>query len=104
MYYIQPESNESGSYGNPITPGWSGALALPDELLSAYIDSMGFVTLTVKDGVVTSVKRNEEAYQAYVDSLPEPEPEPEPQPTPQDTTDALLIDHELRITMLELGL
>lgn len=35
---------------------------------------------------------------------PEPEPEPEPVPDPQDDTDAMLVDHELRITMLELGL
>lgn len=29
---------------------------------------------------------------------------PAPPPTQQDTTDALLVDHELRITMLELGI
>lgn len=34
---------------------------------------------------------------------PEPEPGPEPEPDPQADTDALLVDHEMRITMLELG-
>lgn len=34
---------------------------------------------------------------------PEPEPGPEPLPDPQADTDALLVDHEMRITMLELG-
>ena len=35
--------------------------------------------------------------------MPEPEPV-EPEPTAQDDTDAMLVDHELRLTMLELGL
>ena len=34
--------------------------------------------------------------------LPEPEPVPEPEPTAQDDTDAMLVDHELRLTLLEL--
>ena len=36
--------------------------------------------------------------------VPEPGPEPDPEPDPQEDTDAMLIDHELRISMLELGL
>lgn len=35
--------------------------------------------------------------------LPEPAPV-EDEPTPQDDTDAMLIDHEYRLTLLELGL
>lgn len=103
MYYIKSAPTETGNYGNPHTPENPGDYALPDELLQDYIDSMGFVNLTVNDGVVTSVTRNESAYDAYIAEHP-PEPEPEPGPSPQDTTDALLVDHELRITMLELGI
>ena len=36
--------------------------------------------------------------------MPEPEPEPEDVPDPQADTDAMLIDHEMRLTMLELGI
>lgn len=36
--------------------------------------------------------------------MPEPEPEPEKQPTAQEDTDAMLVDHEYRLTLLELGL
>jgi hypothetical protein len=36
--------------------------------------------------------------------MPEPEPIPAPEPTAQDDTDALLVDHEYRLTLLELGL
>ena len=35
---------------------------------------------------------------------PEPAPIPAPEPTAQDDTDAMLIDHEYRLTLLELGL
>lgn len=35
--------------------------------------------------------------------LPEPAPV-EDEPSPQDDTDAMLIDHEYRLTLLELGL
>lgn len=39
------------------------------------------------------------------ESVPDPEPPlPPPQPSAEDTRDALLVDHELRITMLELGI
>lgn len=103
MNYIQSIPTETGYYGNPHEPAVDGDYALPDELLPAYIDSMGFVNIEVEDGVVMSVTRNEEAYEAYIAEHP-PQPEPEPQPTAEDTRDALLVDHELRITMLELGI
>lgn len=101
MWYIQQKPDETGNYGAPQTPEYEGSIALPDALLQPYIDSMGFVNVTVENGTVTLVKRNEEAYNAYIASLPPPEP---PVPTPEETRDSLLVDHELRITMLELGI
>ena len=35
---------------------------------------------------------------------PNPEPIPDPIPTAQEDNDAMLVDHEYRITMLELGI
>lgn len=35
---------------------------------------------------------------------PEPEPEPTPEPTEADDTASMLVDHEFRLTLLELGL
>lgn len=35
---------------------------------------------------------------------PEPEPEPTPEPTLEEDTAAMLIDHEFRLTLLELGI
>ena len=42
-------------------------------------------------------------YTYEVEVLPD-EPTPEPAPDPQADTDAMLIDHEMRLTMLELGI
>lgn len=38
------------------------------------------------------------------DAVIESEPALAPTPTPQDDTDAMLIDHEYRLTLLELGI
>lgn len=89
MYYIKPVATPSGNYGNPQLPPFPGALALPDALLADYIDSMGFVVLTVEDGTVAAVARNVAAYDAYVANHP-PQPEPEDEPTADDILDALL--------------
>lgn len=94
MYYINAQSNESGNYGNPIGQPFSGSVALPDELLSAYIEAKGFVFLELERAeevpiplllkgikefyVVTAVEVNQEALDAYLAEHPDiPEPEPE---------------------------
>ena len=33
----------------------------------------------------------------------QPEPAPEPEPTAQEDNDAMLVDHEYRLTLVELG-
>ncbi len=100
MYYINSIKSATSNYGNPQSNNFPNSLVLPDELLDDYVNSMGFVILTVEDGIVTSVKRNEEAYNAYQESLPTPTP---PEPSEEEDVDSMLIDHELRISMLELG-
>ena len=50
---------------------------------------------------VTAYEPNVEAWEAWKASLPEPT---EPEPTEEEDTSAMLIDHEFRLTMLELGL
>ena len=51
---------------------------------------------------VTACTPNTEAWEAWKASLPDPV-EPVAEPTAQDDTDAMLIDHEYRLTLLELG-
>lgn len=51
--------------------------------------------------IVTDWAPNLEAWEAWKASQPEPV---EPEPSAQDDTDAMMIDHEYRLTLLELRL
>lgn len=83
--YIKSTPTENGNYGNPSS---RGELLLPDNLLFAYLDSMGFVNITHDGETVLTVERNEDAYNAYVESLP---PAPEPVPSEQDRLEAQVL-------------
>lgn len=89
-------------------PAVPEGMALWPESLSTeeFYRYNGFVTLTIqtkkKVPTVTVCVPNVDAWEAWKASLP-PEPGPEPEPTAQDDTDQMLVDHELRITLLELG-
>ena len=80
--FINKTPTANGNYGNPSS---RGELLLPDDLLTPYLDSMGFVTITDDGETVLTVERNEEAYNAYIESLPEPTP---PEPTQLDRIEA----------------
>lgn len=83
--YINKNATNNGNYGNPSS---RGELLLPDNLLSAYLDSMGFVNITHDGETVLTVERNTEAYEAYINSLP---PAPEPEPSEQDKLEAQVL-------------
>lgn len=101
MNIIQKQPNQSGAY--PPIQSWSGML-LPDTHCEITADTSefynGFIIPTIENDVVTSFICNTEAWEAWKASLP---PEPEPTPTAQEDTDAMLVDHEFRITLVELG-
>lgn len=65
FYVSRDPVTENGSHGNPQSNCRDGMVELPDELLSDYIATMGFADLTVKNNVVTKVKVNQAAYDAY---------------------------------------
>lgn len=102
MFYININAKENGNHGNPFSEKRQGMVALPDELIPTYCDSFGFVDLTIEGETVTAVTRNEEAYQAYINSIPEPEPQPEPMT--QSEMEEMLLDQEYRLLLLEYGL
>ncbi len=79
MYYINAKPNETGNHGNPVSNKQEGMVALPEGLLSAYIEAKGFVILDeVVDGEVVGFTWNQEALDAYLAEHPEvPEQEPE---------------------------
>ena len=101
MYYLNPRQNPSGAYGAPQTNPIPGFLELPDSLLPDFIACNGFATLTTEGDTIAALTPNLEAWEAWKISLPEEPTEPEP--TAQEDTDALLVDHEYRLTLLELG-
>lgn len=102
MYYINQAANESGNHGNPVSRQGEGMVALPESLLTAYIETMGFANITVEDSTITAIAVNQEALDAYLADHPNiPE---EDVPAEEDDVNALLVDHEYRLTILELGL
>jgi hypothetical protein len=106
MQIIRATPNASGGYP-PIqntTSAPEGCLPVADGVdTSVFYEAMGFVMLTVTDGVVTGMTTNTTALEAYRASLPEPTDPVEPEPTEQEDNDAMLVDHEYRLTLLELG-
>jgi len=72
VYYINPTGQ---NHGNPMGQPFPGCVVLPDELLSTYLGTKGFCTLTVQDGAVTALVVDQEALDAYNAEHPEVEPE-----------------------------
>lgn len=89
MYYINAQPNASGNYGNPMGQTFPGSVALPDDLLGAYISAKGFVIPSVENGAVVSLEVNQTALDAYNAEHPDVL-EPDPQPTTEDILNALL--------------
>lgn len=72
MYYINPTGQ---NHGNPMGQPFLNSIALPDTLLTNYINTKGFCTLTVQDGTVTALAVDQEALDAYNAEHPDVEPE-----------------------------
>lgn len=78
MYYIALTPNETGNHGNPVSNQTADMVAIPDDLLSAYIAAKGFVNIQVESGIVTSVETNQKTLAAYEAKHPEVPEEAEP--------------------------
>lgn len=73
MYYISPNGV---NHGNPMCQTFDGCVTLPDELLGAYLDCMGFCTVTVdEENTVTAVAADEAALEEYKAEHPDVTPE-----------------------------
>lgn len=64
MYYVSSAA-KADNYGALMSDPFPDCLKLPDELLSAYMESNGFVTLTVDGDTITRVEKNEAAWNAW---------------------------------------
>ena len=99
MRLIKIEKLKNGGHDNQtidriskIPKGWA---VIPDDMATP---SFPFGDITVKeiDEVMTVTSWT-------AGKIPEPTPEPSAEPTAQDDMDAMLVDHEYRLTLLELG-
>ena len=72
MYYI---NTQGPNHGNPTSTLVPNSVALPDTLLTDYINTKGFCTLTIVDGAVTALVVDQEALDAYNAEHPDVEPE-----------------------------
>lgn len=82
----------SGWFENPYGETYA---VVPDDMVQDILETRGFCDITLNDDgteVVSFVARE----------IPEPEPI-EVEPTAEDDVDAMLVDHEYRLTLLELG-
>lgn len=98
MRIIEIVACDNGAHRNQnaslskVPEGWA---MIPDDM--EIPSTFPFVDIEVEDGVVVSMTAG---------VIPEEpaEEEAEYEPTAQDDTDAMLIDHEYRLTLLELGI
>ena len=104
MRIIKKEPNLSGAYCSP--QDWysnnipTTHAIIPNDLdMTAFYEHNGFVRLTIENNMVVSYEPNLDAWEEWKNSLPTPEEE---EPTAEEDTAAMLVDHEYRLTMLEL--
>ena len=100
MRIIEIAPLDNGAHRNQSYPGFvpDGWAVMRDDLETENFP-FGEVEVEEANGVMTVTKWTPGVMPEH-----EPEPEPEPEPTPQDDTDAMLVDHEYRLTLLELGI
>lgn len=99
MLIIQIEALESGQHPIQSQSGrktcWlPGYIEVPGHLEREVWACLGWCDLTIECGKLTGITPG---------AIPEPEPAPEPEPTAQEDNDAMLVDHEYRLTLMELG-
>lgn len=68
-------------------------IEVPQHLEAIAWASIGYCDLNIVDGVLVDITPTERP----------PEPTPEPIIDPEDDRDSMLIDHEYRLTLIELG-
>lgn len=100
-YYINP-NKKNGAYPPPQSLKVPELVELPEEMLEIYIEYSGFVALEITDGVVKGIAPDVAAYEEW--KVEKTEEEAVSILNPQADTDAMLIDHEYRLTLLDLGL
>ena len=99
MWYTRKSEN---GYTPPQSTKAAGLVALPDEMLETFLAYSGFVELEISEGVAVAITPDVKAFEAWESEQTEAE-SIEPKDAQADI-DAMLVDHEYRLTLLELGL
>lgn len=84
MFYINSTPKADGGYNVPQTTPADGLVILPDEFIDKYIELNGFVKLTIADGVVTAIRANNTARDAWLAKMEEAQAEQTPTETPDN--------------------
>lgn len=100
MSYLRLEKNPSGAYPAPQGTYATGLVSIDGEELKTFLAYSGFVNVTINGDEVVGVEPDMEAWATWKETKVEPVEEP----SAQDDTDSMLVDHEYRITLLELGI
>lgn len=77
MLYIQSNPNTGGSYSAPQSLKVAGLVEFPEEFLEKFLELNGFVKLTITDNVVTAIRANNTARDAWLAEVAEQEAEQE---------------------------
>lgn len=99
MFYIN-SIKQNNNYGNPMGQYFKGSIQLPDELLNEYLETKGFCDFEIQDNIITKIIVNQNDLDDYNNNHPEVKPEL----SVEQDINAMLVDQEYRITLLELGM
>lgn len=107
MQIIEINALPNGAHNNQTCHGklLEGWAYIPDDM--ELPESFPFVNITVDGDTVTGMETNQEAWDAVLAERAARQAEKEAvesEPSIQDDIDAMLVDQEYRITMLELGI
>ena len=99
MFYIN-SIKQNNNYGNPMGQYFKDSIQLPDELLNNYLETKGFCDFEIQDNIIIKIIINQNDLDDYNNNYPEVKPEP----SAEQDINAMLVDQEYRITLLELGM
>ena len=71
MLYIITTKTEDGYYHSPQSLPAQGLAEFPEEFLDKFIELNGFVNLTITDGIVTAIRANNAAREAWLANIEE---------------------------------
>ena len=104
MRIVEIEALDNGAHQNQngnfktVPEGWA---IIPDYM--EIPKTFQFINITVEDGIVTTIEANHEAYDVAKATEEAAKVEAaEVESNAQDDIDSMLVDHEYRLTMLEL--